>query len=443
MNLFPGSISAQESKVPEDSWESQRELLVHKPALAQAVNIVEGRLTIHETLANSLGAPEASGKFYAFTIIFSSSAFFITDSGYLITNGFVVNPPLETIAYYACEQLSEVIFKDAISLTWEALYGYVPSEDEINNAFKTILKETYGGEKDALVWDLYKTNYKNGEIIMENVSRNYYIQTGKVYAQKEDIEKYASSAKVIDTPFEEAFDNSNFAIIKVGGKNYPIVNLPTEKGEGYNSDEVFILGYSAIPDEQNGDLLQTEEGTFPSLIKGETKKMQRLDGTEYVELKAEIDKGFSGSVITKSSGDVVGIAAFGLQNEASEAEFYYMIPIEDVLDLIEEDNLKLSESDTTNKWEQGLDLYSSKCFTAARNKFEESKILYPQNIDVEAFISKCNEAIENGEDECLPDYTLVIALVVVTISSVGLGLIVFIGVAYVKSSKKKKRIANC
>lgn len=423
--------------------ESQMNLLVAKPAVVQITDIITGEMTIQSTLAASLGAPEIAGMYYDFTLGFGGSGFFISEDGYLITNGHVAKPDDELVAYYAIAQIADSVYWDAIIYSWEATYGYSPSETEVQDYYDEILWSYYGGSYEEMVWDLYVTNYKGGDLKMDNVKYSNYIQTGSISGSETLVKEQGKAATIIDTLYEGDFDSKDLALLKVEGSNFPTVELGSFSNVNIGS-ELYVIGYPAVVEEATGYFTDVESELEPTITKGIiSAKKQLVDGTEAFQTDAGISGGNSGGPALDINGKVIGVATWSIGGSEGGESYNFLISIENVEKLLSRNNVTPGSSITTEKWEEALDQYSQKCYTAAKEEFEEVKNLYPDNVDIDDFISKCQGAIERGEDECVTNMGnwMIIAGAVCCVGG-GIAFVIFIVFVLVIKKKKKGKIKD-
>lgn len=415
--------------------DQQMNLLVAKPAVVQISNIITGEITIQATLANSLGAPSIAGDYYDFIIGFGGSGFFVTDTGYLITNGHVAKPEDELIAYYACYQLAETIWKDALQI----YYG-LTSQEDIDYYYDVVLWQTYSGDYDTMVWDLYSTDYKGGNLKMDNVKHNNYIQTGAVVGTQKYVQAYGKSATVIDTLYEGDYDSKDLALLKVEGSNFPTVELGSFSNVQIGS-EIYVVGYPGVVEEETGTLTGVESELEPSITKGIiSAKKTLVDGTEAFQTDAAVSGGNSGGPALDVNGNVIGVATWGLGAYQGSESYNFLISVERVQNILSQNNVTPSKGLSTQKWEEALDQYSQKCYTNAKKKFEEAKSLYADNVDIDEFISKCQTAIDNGEDQCASSTSIWLIVGGIACCLFGIGAVVLIiFVVFVARGKKSKQ----
>ncbi|MEA3357688.1 MAG: S1C family serine protease [Patescibacteria group bacterium] len=420
--------------------DSQKTLLSAKPTVTQVTNIITGNVIIQAVLASELGTPSLSGAVYPFEIGMGGSGFFVTDDGYLITNGHVANPDSDLIAYYAIGYTAEQIFKDAVGALVESYYGYTATGAELDAAYQEQLNEAYNGDFWALVDDFY-TGYKAGELEVDGVENNNFIQTGAVSGSETIVKDLGKPATLVDSPYDGKSNSSDLALLKVQGSNFMSIQLGSSENVEIGM-EVYAIGYPAIVEEHTGVFTDVESGLEPSITQGIiSAKKTLVDGTEAFQTDAGITHGNSGGPVLNSAGEVIGVATWGFGDEPGGENFNFLISVEEVDKLLSQNNVEAAVSMTTEKWNTALDLYSDKCYTQAKEEFEEVRDLYPDNVDVDDFISRCQTRIENGEDECLS----VIESISVTLLIGGscvcvLGVIVFVVIIILVKRKKKAKL---
>jgi len=444
ISISPGKVFAEENGVvlgdATTFTDSQRNLLIAKPAVVQITNIVTGQMTIQSTLASALGAPSMAGMYYEFGIGLGGSGFFVTDDGYLLTNGHVADPEDDLVAYYALAQLYESIYRDAIIVMWESSYGYTPSESEVADTFDYILWQSYGGDTDAMIIDLYATNYKGGDLKMDNVKNNNYIQTGAVSGTEKVVKELGKAANLVDTLYDGDFDSNDIALLKVEGSNFPTVEMGSFQNVQIGS-ELYVVGYPAVVEVATGYFTDVESELEPSITKGIVSAKKKLvDGTEAFQTDADISGGNSGGPALDETGKVIGMATWSIGDYEGGESYNFLISVESLETILTRNNVTAEKSLTTQKWEEALGEYENKCYTKAKKIFEETQDLYGDNVDIEEFITKCQTAIENGEDECLSEIKpwMIIAGASCCLLMTGAFVVVILFVVI----KKKKRTNN-
>jgi len=396
------AVNAQQEVLGETTTfsEDQKALLYAKPAVVQITNIVSGKLIMQSAIATQLNAPQLTGKTYQFVTGFTGSGFFLSSDGYLVTNGHVVKPEDDLVAYYALSLKAEEIMKDALRYAIISNYGYTPTSEDLEEMYLSVLNSSYGGSYEEMVWDLYETDYKGGNIKMDSVKNNNYIQTGAVSGSQKLVQEYGRAATLVDTSYAGDFDSKDLALLKVEGTNFPTIDLGSFTNVQIGT-EVYVIGYPGIVEVATGIFTDVESGLEPTITKGIISAKKKLvDGTEAFQTDAGISGGNSGGPVVDNNGKVIGVATWSISPQG-EDNYNFLISVEQVNNLLNKNNVTSSESITTTKWKEALDAYSDKCYTKAKGLFEDTKTLYSDNVDIDDFITKSQTAIENGEDECV------------------------------------------
>ncbi|OIN94683.1 hypothetical protein COS81_03780 [candidate division WWE3 bacterium CG06_land_8_20_14_3_00_42_16] len=377
--------------------DTQKMLLLVKPAVVQVTNLVSGEAILQATVAQELGAPALSGRSYDFTIGATGSGFFVTPDGYLITNGHVAQPKEELVAYFALDQLAKTIYKDAVSILAQGYYGYTPTEQEIETAYQTQLQQQFGGSYENLVNEFFK-GYRAGELKITNLKYSNYVQTGIAQGSEKSVKQLGKPVRLVDTSYVGDFDSRDLALLKVEGSNFPTVGLWSSESINIGT-EVYAIGYPGIVEKMMGVLTDEESELEPSITKGiVSAKKKLMDGTEAYQTDAAITHGNSGGPAIGSDGKVIGVGTWSFGDLAGGESFNFLISVERVKELLSKNNVTPSESLTNAAWAEGLSLFSEKHYSAAIKEFEKVKRLYPDNVDVESYISQAETAIAQGED---------------------------------------------
>ena len=412
---------------------AQNNLLLAKPAVVQVTSIVTGELIIQAPAAMELNTPALAGKSYPFTLGATGSGFFVSPDGYLVTNGHVANPDEKLISYFAISQMAPTIFKDAVSTVAAASLGYNPPADIVEQAYQQTLQTQYKGNVQNLADDLYQ-DYRSGKLKMDNIKKSNFIQLGFAFGSQKKVEQIGKPARLIDSPYKGDFDSNDLAVLKIEGSNFPTVGLGDTQGVQIGK-EVYAIGYPGIVQELMGQL--TDEGSQlePSMTKGVISAKKKLvDGTEAYQTDAAITHGNSGGPAVDTSGKVIGVTTWSLGDNPGGEGFNFLISVDEVKRLLTRNNVKTDQmSLSTAAWAKGLDLFGQQKYKDAMREFETAKNLYPDNLDVQSYITKCQEAIARGEDKSSSGWGWIILAVLVA-GFIFIALVVVIIVLVVKKS---------
>jgi len=420
----------------------QTNLLLAKPAVVQVTNIVTGEIIIQAAAAMELNTPALAGKSYPFTIGATGSGFFVSPDGYFVTNGHVANPDDQLTAYYALSDMAPIIFKDAVSTVAAATLGYNPPADIVEQAYQQTLQSTYGGDVQKLADDLYQ-DYRSGKLKIDNIKKSNYIQTGYAFGSQKKVEQVGKPARFIDSPYKGEFDSNDLAVLKIEGSNFPTIQL----GDTQNiqiGKEVYAIGYPGIVQELMGQL--TDEGSQlePSMTKGVISAKKKLtDGTEAFQTDAAITHGNSGGPAADTGGEVVGVTTWSLGDQPGGEGFNFLISVDEVKRLLSRNNVNLTaQSLSTAAWAKGLEFFNQKEYSDALKEFEKAKNLYPDNLDVQSYITKSQEAVARGENKSSSGWGWIIFAALAVGGLIFVGIVVLIIVLVVKKSGGKQEQAK-
>ncbi|MDI6778260.1 MAG: S1C family serine protease [Patescibacteria group bacterium] len=289
--------------------------------------------------------------------------------------------------------------------------------------------------------DLYQ-DYRSGKLKIYNVKKSNFIQLGYASGSQKKVEQIGKPARLIDSPYKGEFDSNDLAILKIEGSNFPTVQL----GDAQNiqiGKEVYAIGYPGIVQELMG--LLTDEGSQlePSMTKGVISAKKKLtDGTEAFQTDAAITHGNSGGPAVDTGGKVIGVTTWSLGDNPGGEGFNFLVSSEEVKRLLSRNNVKTDQlSLSTVAWAKGLDLFGQKKYSDALKEFEKAKNLYPDNLDLQGYITKCQEAIARGEDKSSSGWGWIILLAFVVGGLILVGIVVLVIVLVAKKGGGEKKEA--
>ena len=368
----------------------------------------------------------------------SGSGFFVSNDGYIGTNGHVaVTTPLD------------IVISDAVS-------NYVTKGNP--TYFNFLLKQSTlkasdvpAGSTDIQKFAIYINalyGINASRITATNNVQNLLVgitnQTPDITAllkATHDRKPYTGDKNVLTAKLSaynfranDGFDGykaSDVAIIKVDdGSNYPIVKLGSIDTVTQGAD-LMILGYPGNAS-KNGIVESTSSQA--SLTTGKVSAIKNAAGSDkkLIETDTTIGHGNSGGPAIDSSGSVVGIATYTADGSGSGNGVYnYIRDIKDFIDLASTSNIAFNTtSKTQSQWEIGIDNFYSSHYSKAVKNFQAVLVLYPNHSRAAEFITAAQKRISSGED--VVDFPLVPVIVAASILLVAAGTTVFIIVRHHK-----------
>jgi S1-C subfamily serine protease len=366
------------------------------PAVVQIFHTVCGVLTLN---GKALGSSDC--------ISFSGSGFLATRDGYIATNGHVV-----------------------VFTAKDAMAGLIVSNPKILGAYLKGLglspAQIKATEKDpaalaaliAKIYDLPDAAIRfsdEGELTLVSLGSSlpdikklvhikkraqlagFSHDTGSI--KQAQVVGYDYSAKDSYTAVadpEKGFSSSDVALLKVGVVNAPAI--PIETGRVVQNEKIVVMGFpgdanNALTDNRTTDVTVTD-GVVSSIRKaaGGKGKLYQSD--------ADASHGSSGGPAIDEDGRVIGLLTYRYSSSKNgDSAKSYIRAISDFTKLADDKNVTIdSTSNTQDRWEEGLSLYSKNHYSAALKDFERVKIDYPAQRLVASYISSSKQAIADGKD---------------------------------------------
>lgn len=180
------------------------------------------------------------------------------------------------------------------------------------------------------------------------------------------------------------------AIIKIEGRDLPVVELAPRSTDLHLGQRLFVLGFPGVVAAH--ELLSTATRFEPSLTVGRVSGFkQDVGGQRVIQTDAAIIQGNSGGPVFNERGQVVGAATFtSQQGEQVVQGFNFVVPVESLHELAGGAGLvPQGQSRFTRLWNAGVDLYiRGNHYRAYRNMNAASQI-HPGFPDVERVKEDC------------------------------------------------------
>ena len=199
-------------------------------------------------------------------------------------------------------------------------------------------------------------------------------------------------------------ENSDVAILKMEGKDFPIVPLGSIDSIGPQS-ELTAIGWPGFVD---GALQTEKKRTIPSATQGPVTQIvtdYEKSHRNLIVANLPIAQGNSGGPAFNKDGEVVGLTTYSGDSgdpEAGKTKFSKVGILRDISDykvLLSKNALQLNtESKINTAWNEGVEKFSIAHYKEAVSKFDEVKKSYPQNYLAQQFVDVANDKIAKGED---------------------------------------------
>ena len=364
----------------------------------------------------------------------TGSGFFINSNGHIATNGHViVSEPKDLLIYTAfryyilgsakvvdilaskagitAADLPSGDTKTRIDALFNLFYGIDDSHFTTQNSVVNLLVSL--GKDQPDVKELVKSTTNRQEYPEQSTIKRASI-VGKDYRYVDGIAK---------------FYNSDVAIIKVDGDNYPVTKLGAITGlmQGANLN---ILGYPG--NASNNGIVDSTQSTV-TLTSGKVSSIKNALGSDkkLIETDTTIGHGNSGGPAFNDGGEVMGVSTYTAAR-TGDGTYNYVRDIKDLIDLASAKSVTISkDSKTQAEWEKALALFNKAHYSAALKPLNNVKKLYAAHPRVEEFIAAANDNIKAGKD--VKDFPIVLVIAGSTVLLAGAGIAVVMIVRHKKA----------
>ena len=334
----------------------------------------------------------------------SGSGFFISSDGYIATNGHVATESAKDLVIqdaYAAAAVGNG--KPLVQLAQLAglNIGVLSAIKDDATLLDTIFNGVYAMPDSAFTKTRNVQNLLVGLDSKDPDVNKLLKMTNarQVYAADDNLK----AAQVISADYRAAdgvvkYRNSDVAIIKIDGNNYPVAKLG-DLSEVSQGSVLNILGYPAAAS-NNG--IVAHDVSAVTLTSGKVSSIKTANGDtrKLIETDTTIGHGNSGGPVLGDNGDVVGIATYTIDGGGQgNGTFNYIRDIQDLKTLATHSNLTFNTfSRTQNAWQQAIAAFDSSHYSKSIAYFDKVQALYPQHPTVDSFIARAQASIQQGKD---------------------------------------------
>lgn len=370
------------------------------------------------------------------------SGFFISSDGYIGTNGHVALLSSRDAMVSAILVNNEDFMSKFLQFYYRYTEGISLSDDLAKQAAAIIYSS-----KDSTLQTISLILSMPEELIKATEKLNgYAVQLGSdpvdfIYDQATDTTRLKYSGTIVEATLvaidyspedlitgnlsDTGFTKSDVAILKIDANNVPVVKIGSAD-ELVQGETITIIGFPGKSENELVDQVESKATATSGIISSIRKAAG--NNNKLIQSDVSIDHGNSGGPAFNSSGEVIGIATYGLLDGGGT--FNYMRDVNDLVNLAKSKNIQLvSESTTQKYWDDGLDKFFNRYFSKAINDFQFVKDIYLPHVLAPEYIEISKSKIANGEEAFDPSVLIVFAAVGLVLLIVSGGVIIFIVVA--------------
>ncbi|MCW3119057.1 MAG: hypothetical protein JWM28_3139 [Chitinophagaceae bacterium] len=317
----------------------------------------------------------------AHKIVSTGTGFFISGDGYLVTNCHVIDRD----SIYVRKKFILSTFQDVTDANIKALEA--SWEVNLNDEQRNLLYNTYG-----VIYSQVSTMF------LFDLQKKIYIE------YKED--KSDSGSAVIIMPANvilqgKPMPGKDIALLKVDSVSNMPALLLSKSPMAQVGSQVYVYGYPGFV--ANNAFLAPDAFIEPTLTTGIISGIKKsIGGWPVIQMDANISYGSSGGPVCNQQGEVIGLATFGSIGQGTgelASGFNFAIPVAIVQEYIDSAKIKLRESDASQLFNEGLNMYYKEYYRNALRKFENVQKLNNAYAQLNLYITNSKNRIEAGADK--------------------------------------------
>ena len=361
----------------------QEAMLRAKPAVVLVIAEVGSEVTL------DCGSGPTTVKPPAFRE--TGTGWFIDGSGWVVTNGHVIQPAHETPRWLVNQQAQRGVTMACLSKALERA-GINPSErPEAEDALKRKLLDRVLPTAKVTLQPQVIVLASNGTRVKAEV---------KKYAPPVSAEPGSPSAR-------------DLALLRIPGDNFPVLRLADSKVVQIG-DPVHIVGFPGVV--LSHELLNESASMEASVTNGAVSGFkQDKSNHPFIQTDASAAWGNSGGPAVDDRGEVVGVLTFVSLAPGSEGSivqgFNFVIPSQSVRSFVQDTPVKVDSVGKFNRiWYTGLRAFFSEDWKGAARQFEQADKLLPGLPDVKRMLVEARDKVKNPPPRPFPWFWVAIGV---------------------------------
>ena len=347
----------------------------------------------------------SGGKSYELCMAATGTGFYVSNDGYIITNGHVATPdPLD-------------ISVDTLLYASNSLPQFWADFD--NDVFTLMLQSgqnplSYSSnDLVSIIAGVYVDLVEKGQITLTSKSENYIEQSDAFIVDPYSLTLSNASKQLkaetiggqVDSQIRLAYESAqitkpDLAILKVTptSSDIPVLKLSDPKMLSVGQ-KINVIGYPGSA--ENTTIYASSASTIATITNGSISAI-KPNGTntfKLLQIDASISYGNSGGPILNTEGEVVGVATYKISGDES-ADFNAGVSVEEVLKFLSSKGITVKSGAVTELLNFGVENFSNEYYKLAIKDFNAVIEIYPGASEIlTPLINISNEKISKGEDK--------------------------------------------
>jgi S1-C subfamily serine protease len=325
----------------------------------------------------------------------TGTGWFLDESGWLITNGHVVQPAHEPPRWLANQQAQRAVTTACLPGVLKRM-GLQPGDSP----------EREEAAKRKLLDAVLPTT-------KVNLQPQIFVVTAKGRLRAE-VKKYS--------PPVSEMSARDLALLKVPGEDFPVLALADPRAVQIG-DPIHIIGFPGVV--LTHELLSKSTMVEPPVTNGAVSAIQAdASNNPLIQTDAPASFGNSGGPAVNSRGTVVGVLTFVSLAPGADGGivqgFNFVIPSAAVADFVRDTPVKVSGGSKFNDvWYAGLTAFYGEDYTEALRRFEEADKVHPNLPDVRRKLTEAREFVKNPPPKPFPWFWVAVGVTLVSAGGFG------------------------
>ncbi|HEV2055064.1 MAG TPA: trypsin-like peptidase domain-containing protein [Methylomirabilota bacterium] len=362
-----------------------------KPATVLIISEVSAEVTLNCGGGSETVKPAAFRE--------TGTGWFIDPTGWVITNGHVVQPAHETPRWLVNQMAQRAVTTACLGAALKSA-GLLPGDKP----------EDEDRLKRRLLDKVLPT-------VKVTINPQVSVKLSSGMRLKAEVRKYAPPASAeVGAP-----SGRDLALLKVPDGNYPVLALADSTVQIGNP--IRILGYPAVV--LTHELLNESASLDASVTTGAVSGLKKDKADRpFIQTDASAAWGNSGGPAINAKAELVGVLTFVSVAPGAEGSivqgFNFAIPAQTVKNFVAGTPVKLNQPGKFNQvWFAGLHDFFTEDWKGAKRKFEDADKIQPGLVDVKRMLGEAAEKVKNPPPKPFPWFWVTIGVTLLSAGGYG------------------------
>lgn len=330
----------------------------------------------------------------------TGTGWFVDPSGWIITNGHVVQPAYEMPRWLGNQLAQRAVTTACLAPALTAAGLQSGDRPDAEDAIKRRVLDK--------VLPTVRVTIKPHILVV--------LSSGKQL--KAEVKKYSPPASTEPG----AMSARDLALLRVPEGNYPVLPL-ADTTDVQIGDPIRILGFPGVV--LSHELLNESASLDASVTTGAVSGLKQDKANHpFIQTDAPAAWGNSGGPAINARGELIGVLTFVSLAPGAEGSivqgFNFAIPARTVKNFVADTPVKINQQGTFNQvWFAGLHNFFTEDWKGAQRKFEEADKVQPGLVDVKRMLGEAGEKVKNPPPKPFPWFWVTIGVTLLSAGGYG------------------------